>query len=103
MNDTISRMRQEVAWGCSLADRAGERREAMNEEIVPGFDIESTEGLSISLERVEGGTDLLVLKLAGQGVKCFSVGPIRIRMVTHKDVDRAGILYALEVLRTILK
>ncbi len=44
----------------------------------------------------------LVLKLAGHGVKCFSVGPNRIRMVTHKDVDRAGILYALEVLRTIL-
>lgn len=45
----------------------------------------------------------LVLKLAGQGVKCFSVGSNRIRMVTHKDVDRAGILYALEVLGTILK
>jgi threonine aldolase len=44
----------------------------------------------------------LVLKLAGQGVQCFSVGPNRIRMVTHKDVDRAGILYALDVLRTIL-
>ena len=45
----------------------------------------------------------LVLKLAGHGVKCFSVGPNRIRMVTHKDVDRAGILYALEVLETILQ
>ncbi len=44
----------------------------------------------------------LVLKLAGHGVKCFSVGPNRIRMVTHKDVDRAGSLYALDVLRTIL-
>lgn len=38
----------------------------MNEEIVPGFDIEQTEGLSISLERIEGGTDLLGLRLAGQ-------------------------------------
>jgi threonine aldolase len=44
----------------------------------------------------------LVLKLAGHGVKCFSVGPNRIRMVTHKDVDRMGILYALEVLKAIL-
>ena len=44
----------------------------------------------------------LVLKLAGHGVKAFSVGPSRIRMVTHKDVDRAGILRTLEVLRTLL-
>ena len=44
----------------------------------------------------------LVLKLAGQGVKCFSVSANRIRMVTHKDVDRSGILYALDALRTIL-
>jgi threonine aldolase len=45
----------------------------------------------------------LVLKLAGQGVKCLDAGSNRIRMVTHKDVDRAGILHTLEVARTILK
>jgi anti-anti-sigma factor len=82
MNDTISQMRQEVAWGCSLADRAGERREAMNKEIVPGFDIEQTEGLSISLERIEGGADLLGLKLAGQIDIINTIG-------FQKRVDRA--------------
>jgi threonine aldolase len=45
----------------------------------------------------------LVLKLADHGVKCFAGGPNRIRMVTHKDVDRSGILYALEVLGTVLR
>jgi hypothetical protein len=55
------------------------------------------------VERTDLDAAGLVLKLAGQGVKCFSVGSNRIRMVTHKDVDRAGILYALEVLGTILK
>jgi threonine aldolase len=71
-------------------------------------------GISMDLHRVQTNivifdmdrTDLdaqgLVLKLAGHGVKCFSVGPNRIRMVTHKDVDQAGILYALEVLGTTL-
>ncbi len=44
----------------------------------------------------------LILKLAEQGIKAFSVGPDAIRMVTHKDVDRTGILRTLEVLRTIL-
>jgi threonine aldolase len=44
----------------------------------------------------------LVLKLGEQGIKCFSISPDRIRMVTHKDVDRNGILRTLDVLRTIL-
>jgi threonine aldolase len=72
-------------------------------------------GIEIDPDRVQTNivifdmarTDLdapgLVLKLAGHGVKCFSVGPNRIRMVTHKDVDRTGILYVLEVLETMLQ
>jgi len=44
----------------------------------------------------------LAVKLGEQGIKCFAVSPERIRMVTHKDVDRAGILRALEVLKSIL-
>jgi threonine aldolase len=44
----------------------------------------------------------LILKLGEQGIKAFAVSADRIRMVTHKDVDRAGIERALEVLRTIL-
>jgi threonine aldolase len=45
----------------------------------------------------------LAVKLGEQGVKCFAVSPERIRMVTHKDVDRAGILRALSVLKTTLE
>ncbi|MBI4734924.1 MAG: aminotransferase class I/II-fold pyridoxal phosphate-dependent enzyme [candidate division NC10 bacterium] len=44
----------------------------------------------------------LIVKLAEHGIKAFATTPDSIRMVTHKDVDRAGILRTLEVLRTIL-
>lgn len=74
---------------------------------LPGIKIDlgsvQTNIVMFNIERKDIDAPGLVLKLAGQGVKCFSVGPNRIRMVTHKDVDRTGILYALEVLRTILK
>jgi threonine aldolase len=72
----------------------------------PGIEIDlgavQTNIVIFGMERKGLDAPGLVLKLAGQGVKCFSVGPNRIRMVTHKDVDRAGIRYALEVLGTIL-
>ncbi len=44
----------------------------------------------------------LIVKLAEHGIKAFAITPDSIRMVTHKDVNRAGILRTLEVLRTIL-
>jgi threonine aldolase len=44
----------------------------------------------------------LILKLAEHGIKAFNISQDSIRMVTHKDVDRAGILRTLEVLKTIL-
>jgi threonine aldolase len=45
----------------------------------------------------------LIVKLGEQGIKALAIGPDRIRMVTHKDVDRAGIQRTLEVLETILR
>jgi len=71
-------------------------------------------GIEIDLARVESNIlifevkrrDLdapgLILKLAERGVKALAVSDTGIRMVTHKDVSRAGILRALEVLKTIL-
>ena len=44
----------------------------------------------------------LILKLAEQGVKAFNFSQDSIRMVTHKDVDRAGILRTLQILKQIL-
>jgi threonine aldolase len=74
---------------------------------LPGIEIDpgrvQTNIVIFDLARKDLDAAGLVLKLAGQGVKCFAVGPIRIRMVTHKDVDRAGILQALEVLKMILQ
>jgi threonine aldolase len=73
----------------------------------PGIEIDSdrvqTNIVIFDMARKDLDAPGLVLKLAGHGVKCFAVGPNRIRMVTHKDVDRTGILYALEVLKTILQ
>lgn len=74
---------------------------------LPGIEIDvrsvQTNIVVFDVDRKDLDAAGLVLKLAGHGVKCFAVGPNRIRMVTHKDVDRAGILYALETLGTILK
>ena len=73
----------------------------------PGITVDlrwvQTNIVMFDMERKDIDAKGLVLKLAGQGVKCLDAGPNRIRMVTHKDVDRAGILHALEVLRTILR
>jgi threonine aldolase len=44
----------------------------------------------------------LIVKLHEHGIKAFNINDQRIRMVTHKDVDRAGILRTLDVLRTLL-
>ncbi len=74
----------------------------------------SLPGIAIDLERVQTNIvifsvdrpDLdapgLIVKLAEQGIKAFNISQTDIRMVTHKDVDREGILKTLEVLRTIL-
>jgi threonine aldolase len=44
----------------------------------------------------------LIQKLADQGIKALPVSQDRIRMVTHKDVDRAGIQRTLGALKAIL-
>jgi threonine aldolase len=55
-----------------------------------------------TVERRDLDAPGLILKLAEQGIKALSISQDSIRMVTHKDVDRGGILRALEALRTIL-
>jgi threonine aldolase len=76
--------------------------------------LSSLPGIQIDLTRVQTNIvifavkrrDLdapgLVLKLAEQGIQALPVSQEVIRMVTHKDVDRAGVLRTLEVLRSIL-
>ena len=55
-----------------------------------------------TVERRDLDAPGLILKLAEQGIKALSISQDSIRMVTHKDVDRGGILRVLEALRTIL-
>jgi threonine aldolase len=88
-------------------DHANARRLAEGLARLPGIEIDpdrvQTNIVIFDMARTDLDAPGLVLKLAGHGVKSFAVGPHRIRMVTHKDVDRTGILYALEVLETILR
>ncbi len=73
---------------------------------LPGVTIDlqqvQTNIVIFSLRRRDLDAPGLILKLAEQGIKAFSVSQDSIRMVTHKDVDRAGILKTLEVLKRIL-
>jgi threonine aldolase len=74
--------------------------------VLPGVTIElqrvQTNIIIFSVRRKDLDAPGLILKLAEQGIKAFSFSQESIRMVTHKDVDRAGILRTLEVLKRIL-
>ena len=43
----------------------------------------------------------VVARLADQGVRCSAMGADRFRLVTHRDVSRAQVIRACEVLRTL--
>ena len=72
----------------------------------PGIQIDlslvQTNIVIFSVKRRDLDAPGLILKLGEEGIKAFAVSSDRIRMVTHKDVSRAGIERTLEVLRTIL-
>lgn len=87
-------------------DHANARILAEGLETLPGIEIDlstvQTNIVIFTVNRKDLDAPGLALKLGEQGIRCFAVSPERIRMVTHKDVDRAGILRALEVLKSIL-
>jgi threonine aldolase len=73
---------------------------------LPGIEIDlarvETNILIFEVKRRDIDAPGLILKAAERGVKALAVSDTGIRMVTHKDVNQAGILRALEVLKTIL-
>lgn len=73
---------------------------------LPGIQIEldlvQTNIVIFRVQRKDVDAPGLIVKLGERGIKAFAVSPDRIRMVTHKDVYRAGIERALEALRAIL-
>jgi threonine aldolase len=73
---------------------------------LPGIQIDparvQTNIVIFRVERPDLDAPGLILKLAEQGIKAFHISPQAIRMVTHKDVDRNGILRTLDVMREIL-
>ncbi|HYL79464.1 MAG TPA: GntG family PLP-dependent aldolase, partial [Candidatus Acidoferrum sp.] len=74
---------------------------------LPGLEIDltlvQTNIVIFGVKRKDLDAPGLILKLGEQGIKAFAVSADRIRMVTHKDVDRAGIQRTLEVLGSLLK
>jgi threonine aldolase len=87
-------------------DHANARLLAEGLAALPGIEIDlgtvQTNIVIFDVNRKDLDAPGLAGKLGEQGIKCFAVNPERIRMVTHKDVDRPGILRALEVLKSIL-
>jgi len=73
---------------------------------LPGIQIDlnlvQTNIVIFSVNRKDLDAAGLILKLGEQGIKAFAIGQDRIRMVTHKDLDRAGILRTLVALKAIL-
>ncbi len=74
---------------------------------LPGIQIDldcvQTNILFFTVQRGDLDAPGLIRKLGEQGIKALSISRDRIRMATHKDVNRAGILRTLDVLRAILK
>ncbi len=87
-------------------DHANARLLAEGLAALPGVEIDlqhvETNILIFTLRRKDLDAPGLVRKLGEHGIKAFNISEESIRMVTHKDVDRAGILRALEVLKKIL-
>jgi threonine aldolase len=73
---------------------------------LPGIELDlqwvQTNIVIFRLERTDLDAAGLVAKLAERGVRALAFAADRVRMVTHKDVSRAGIEHALGVLREIL-
>ncbi len=95
----------------SMVDRLREDHEnarvlAEGLAALPGIridlDLVQTNIVIFDVARTDIDAPGLILKLHEQGVKAFNINQRRIRMVTHKDVDRAGIVRTLSVLRTLL-
>jgi threonine aldolase len=96
----------------SMVDRLREDHEnarvlAEGLSTLPGIHIEldqvQTNIVIFRVQRADLDAPGLILKLGEEGIKALAVSQDGIRMVTHKDVDRAAILRTLEVLRGILR
>jgi threonine aldolase len=83
-------------------DHANARRLADGLAELPGVEIDPArvETNIVIFEVADAGA--LAGALADAGVEVSTLGPRRVRMVTHLDVDRAGVERALEALRAIL-
>ncbi len=87
-------------------DHANAKRLAAGLAELPGIALDvdgvQTNIVIFSVKRADLDAPGLVLKLGEHGIKCFHIDHERVRMVTHKDVDAAGIERALECLRRTL-
>ncbi len=88
-------------------DHENARRLAEGLAKLPGITIDlglvQTNIVIFDVARKDVDAPGLILRLHEHGIKAFNLTDQRIRMVTHKDVDRPGIERTLEALATILQ
>ena len=88
-------------------DHAHARRLAEGLAETPGLevDLETVQTNMVFVDVVAPGLDAaaLVAGLESLGVRAGAVGARRVRFVTHKDVDAAGIGTALDAAREVMR
>lgn len=87
-------------------DRANARLLAEKLATIDGVDVDleatRTNIVVFDVEKLGRSSRDIAAKAAERGVLVVAFGPTRVRAVTHLDVDRAGVLFAAEVLGEIL-
>lgn len=88
-------------------DHANARRLAEGLAEIPGLSVDlntvQTNIVGCDLTTPAWNGPALVQAMSARGVKTNAMGPKRVRFVTHKDVDRAGVDQALQVIAGLLK
>lgn len=97
-----------------LEEMVGRLREDHENARVLGEGLAEIAGIEIDLKRVQTNIVIFTVRsrtvtaaafvqgLAHRGIRAHAIGPDAIRMVTHKDVDRAGILRTIRAARELL-
>lgn len=88
-------------------DHANARTLAEGVAAIPGLTVNlatvQTNIVQVSIDRPGLTGSELAANLTGAGVKCGSTGSNRIRLVTHKDVNRDDIVAALAIIAQTMK
>ena len=94
MNGTISHMRKHLTVLAMAGKGTGTRGKDMNNEIVPLFDEQKIEGLSIRLQKVAGQEGCLALSLDGQ-IDMFNIISFQRKIGLAIEAGFVGLIFDL--------